>query len=167
MRVILIRGLWILFCINFEGESWKSTLIVVKSVEFDSHLVDLCKSFEKIHRYGLKMNPYKCVFGVSSESFRLYNSWVGIEVDPDQNKVLRIAGAPTCNLEMQKFLDKVNYLRRFISNLAEMVDAFTPILWVKNNVNFTWGKNNNTLLIELRNTYLRSLYLRAKKWSSF
>jgi hypothetical protein len=68
---------------------------------------------------------------------------------------------------MQKFLDKVNYLRRFISNLAEMVDAFTPILWVKNNVNFTWGKNNNTLLIELRNTYLRSLYLRAKKWSSF
>jgi hypothetical protein len=33
---------------------------------------------------------------------------------------------PTCKVEVQKFLDKVNYLRRFISNLAGKIDAFTP-----------------------------------------
>jgi hypothetical protein len=48
-------------------------------------------------------------------------------------------GAPTSKLEMQKFLGKVNYLRRFISNLAAKIDAFTPILWLKNNAEFTWG----------------------------
>jgi hypothetical protein len=40
---------------------------------------------------------------------------------------------------MQKFLDKLNYLWRIISNLAEKIDVFTPILRLKNNVEFTWG----------------------------
>jgi hypothetical protein len=40
-------------------------------------------------------------------------------------------GASTCKIEMQKLLGKVNYLRRFISNLARKVDAFTPILRLK------------------------------------
>jgi hypothetical protein len=59
-------------------------------------------------------------------------------------------GAPTCKLEMQKFLGKVNYLRRFISNLAGKVDAFTSILQLKNNADFTWGQNNKKLLILLK-----------------
>jgi hypothetical protein len=40
---------------------------------------------------------------------------------------------------MQKFLGKVNYLRRFISNLARKIGAFTPILRLKNDAEFTWG----------------------------
>jgi hypothetical protein len=38
---------------------------------------------------------------------------------------------------MQKFLGKVNYLWRFISNLARKVHAFTPNIWLKNNADFT------------------------------
>jgi hypothetical protein len=48
-------------------------------------------------------------------------------------------GPPTCKVEVQKFLGKVNYLRRFISNLAGKIDAFTPILRLKNDAEFTWG----------------------------
>jgi hypothetical protein len=48
--------------------------------------------------------------------------------------------APTYKLEMQKFLGEVNYLRRFISNLVGKIDAFTPILWLKNDADFTWGR---------------------------
>jgi hypothetical protein len=36
--------------------------IVVKSAEFSSHIADLRKVFDKMRRYGLKMNPRKCVF---------------------------------------------------------------------------------------------------------
>jgi hypothetical protein len=43
--------------------------IVVKSIEFDSHLVDLRKAFEKMHQYGLKINSRKCSFEVSARSF--------------------------------------------------------------------------------------------------
>ena len=47
--------------------------------------------------------------------------------------------APTCNKDLQKFLGKVNFLRRFISNLHGKIDAFTPILRLKNEDEFTWG----------------------------
>jgi hypothetical protein len=43
--------------------------IVVKSAGLDSHLADLHLAFERMHRFGLKMNPLKCVFGVSAGKF--------------------------------------------------------------------------------------------------
>jgi hypothetical protein len=47
--------------------------------------------------------------------------------------------APTCKKELQSFLAKVNYLRRFISNLSGRVKTFTPILQLKNDAEFIWG----------------------------
>jgi hypothetical protein len=61
----------------------------------------------------------------------------GIEIDLDRIKSIRNVGPPTCKVEVQKFLGKVNYLRRFISNLVGKIDAFTPILRLKNDAEFT------------------------------
>jgi hypothetical protein len=114
--------------------------IVVKSAKFGSHITDLRTTFDKMCRYGFKMNPHKCSFGVSAGKFLGFIIHKhGIEIDPDRIKSIQNVGAPTCNLEMQKFLGKVNYLRRFISNLVRKVDAFTPILRLKNNVDFYVG----------------------------
>jgi hypothetical protein len=113
---------------------------IVKSVEFDSHLADLRKSFDKMRWYGLKVNPRKFTFEVSAGKFLGFIIHEhGIEVDTDRIRDIWNMGAPTIKLEMQKFLSKVNYLRRFISNLAKKVDALTPILRLKNMDNFTWG----------------------------
>jgi hypothetical protein len=35
----------------------------------DGHLADLRLALERMHRYGLKMNPLKYVFGVSASNF--------------------------------------------------------------------------------------------------
>ena len=43
--------------------------IVIKSAAHKSHLADLRLAFERVRRYGLKMNPLKCAFGVSSMKF--------------------------------------------------------------------------------------------------
>jgi hypothetical protein len=43
--------------------------IVVKSAEFSSHIADLRKAFDKMCWYGLKMNPRKRAFGVSTDKF--------------------------------------------------------------------------------------------------
>jgi hypothetical protein len=43
--------------------------IVGKSAGFSSHITDLRKTFNKIRRYGLKLNPRKCAFGVSAGRF--------------------------------------------------------------------------------------------------
>jgi hypothetical protein len=43
--------------------------VVVKSDSMNSHLADLCLALLRMRRYGLKMNPLKCAFGVSTEKF--------------------------------------------------------------------------------------------------
>ena len=47
--------------------------------------------------------------------------------------------APTCKKDLQKFLGKVYYLRRFIANLSGKIIPFTPILRLKDEFEFTWG----------------------------
>jgi hypothetical protein len=86
------------------------------------------------------MNPCKCAFGMLACKFLEFIIHEhGIEIDLDRIKSIRNVGAPTCKFEMQKFLGKVNYLRRFISNLDGKIDAFTPFLRLKNDVEFNWG----------------------------
>jgi hypothetical protein len=57
--------------------------IVVKSASLNSHLADFKLAFEKMHRYGLKMNPLKCAFGVSAGKFLGFIVHKkGVETDP-------------------------------------------------------------------------------------
>jgi hypothetical protein len=130
--------------------------IVVKSAEYSSHIADLRKAFNKMRRYGLKMNPHKCAFGVSAGKFLGFIIHEhGIEIDPDRIKSIRNVGSLTCKLEVQKLLGKINYLRRFISNLAGKIDAFTPNLRLKNDAEFTCGQNSRKCLISSESICLR------------
>jgi hypothetical protein len=43
--------------------------VIVKSDSMDNHLADLRLALERMRRYGLKMNPLKCAFGVSAGKF--------------------------------------------------------------------------------------------------
>jgi hypothetical protein len=106
--------------------------IVVKSTGDDSHLADLRLPFEKMCQYKLKMNPLKCAFGVSAGKFLGFIVHEkGIEIDPKKVEAIRSVKAPTCKKDLQKFLGKVNYLRRFICNLSGKVNAFTLLLRLK------------------------------------
>ncbi len=110
-------------------------------------MANLRLAFEMMHRYGLKMNPLKCAFGVSAGKlleFKVHERRV--EIDPKKIENIHDFKAPTCKKEVQKLLGKVNYLMRFISNLAGKIDAFIPILRLKKEANFTWGQNNKKRL---------------------
>ena len=43
--------------------------IVIKSVSGKSHIDHLRQSFERMRKFGLKMNPLKCAFGVQAGDF--------------------------------------------------------------------------------------------------
>jgi hypothetical protein len=74
------------------------------------------------------MNPLKCAFGVSTGKFLGFIVHEkGIEIDPKKTEAIRSVKAPTCKKDLQTFLGKVSYLRRFICNLSGKVNAFTPL----------------------------------------
>jgi hypothetical protein len=83
--------------------------VIVKSDSMDVHLADLRIALERIRRYGLKMNPLKCVFYVSADKFLGFIIHEhGIEIDPTKIESINKVQTPQCKNDMQKFLGKVN-----------------------------------------------------------
>ena len=79
--------------------------IVVKSDGFDSHLADLRLGFKRMRKYGLKMNPLKCAFGVSAGKFLGFIIHEhGIEIDPKKVEAIGNLEQPTCKRDVQKLL---------------------------------------------------------------
>jgi hypothetical protein len=84
-----------------------------------------------MRKYNLKMNPLKCSFGVAAGKFLGFIVHEkGIEIDPGKIESIRRLGEPMCKHDVQKLLGKINYLRRFISNLAGKVDSL-PLICLK------------------------------------
>jgi hypothetical protein len=112
--------------------------VINKSDSMDHHLADLRLALERMRQYGLKMNPLKCAFGVSADKFlRFIIHEYGIEIDPKKIESIKKVQLPQSKNDMQKFLGKLNYIRRFIFNLSVNISAFTAILQLKNEANFT------------------------------
>jgi len=64
--------------------------IVIKSAGLHDHLVDLRLALEGMRRYGLKMNPLKCAFGVSARKFLGFTIHEkGIEIDPKRIEAMK------------------------------------------------------------------------------
>jgi hypothetical protein len=120
--------------------------VVIKSLNHESHLDDVRKTLE-----CTKMNPNKCAFGVSAEEFLGFLVHEGgIEVGKKSMKAIDEVVPPTNLKELQSLLGKINFLRRFISNLSQKVFPFSPLLRVKKDQKFVWGDEQHKAFNEIK-----------------
>lgn len=63
----------------------------------------------------------------------------GIEINQNKTKAIMEAKTPSTKKELQSILGKINFLRRFISNLNGKTQAFSPLLRLKKE-GFEWGQ---------------------------
>ena len=106
--------------------------IVVKSKKVAEHVNHLRKSFEMMRLHQLKLNPLKCAFGVQAGNFLWFLVHQrGVEVDQNKAKAIISTKAPQNKKELQKFLGQLNYLRRFISNMAGKTKVFSNPIKLK------------------------------------
>ena len=103
--------------------------MVVKSKLVSEHLADLTNIFEILRWHKLRLNAYKCSFGVGSGKFLGYMmTHRGIEVNPDQIKAINSL-QPSRNLkEVQKLTRMMAALNRLISRSAERCRPFFLLL---------------------------------------
>jgi hypothetical protein len=126
--------------------------VVVKSVRFEEHMTDLKLSLERM-KYGLRMNPLKCAFRVTSGKFLGFVVHKrGIQIDPKKIESIDKIGEPVCKKDFQKLFGKINYLRYFISNRVGRVESLLPLVWLKHKEEFAWGQNNKKPSRRSRNT---------------
>jgi hypothetical protein len=114
--------------------------VVIKSLDHESHLDDVRKTLECTRKHGLKMNPNKCAFGISAGEFLGFMVHEGgIEVGKKSMNAIDEVVPPTNLKELQSLLGKINFVRRFISNLSQKVLPFSPLLRIKKDQKFVWG----------------------------
>ena len=63
----------------------------------------------------------------------------GIEVGQKSVKAIDEAVPSTTKTELQSLFGKINFIRRFISNLSERILPFSPLLKLKSDQEFKWG----------------------------
>jgi hypothetical protein len=77
--------------------------LIVKSSDRASHVNDLAETFANMRRAGLKLNPEKCVFGVTKgKILGCLISAKRIEANPDKIKAIREMEEPKTKKDIQK-----------------------------------------------------------------
>ena len=93
------------------------------------HLKHLRQIFIICRKYGISLNPKKSLFGL--EEGKLLGHIIskdGIRIDPDRIQAILQMPHPRNIKELQAFLGKINFLRRFIPNLAELTRLLNNML---------------------------------------
>jgi hypothetical protein len=129
--------------IAFIGEKDKFVVIYLDDITIFSksdkeHCCHLGKVFLKCRSCGLSLNPKKSLFAMKEGKLLGHIvSAEGVKIDPSRVKEIQALSIPRSRKEVQYFLGKINFLRRFVSNIAEVVKIITTMLRKENEVRWT------------------------------
>jgi hypothetical protein len=129
--------------IYFIGERDKFVVIYLDDLTVFSnsdveHLVHLKQTFEKCQKFGLSLNPKKSHFSMQEGNILGHIvSKDGIKVDPKRIEAIDTINIPRNKKEIQSFLGKIIFLRRFIPNFVEIVKLITDMLKKDNEIKWT------------------------------
>ncbi|KAL0460779.1 UNVERIFIED_CONTAM: Polyprotein P3 [Sesamum latifolium] len=85
--------------------------VLVKSKKRQQHMEDLGECFTQLKKYGVKLNPQKCTFGVEGGKFLGYLvTQRGIEANPDKITAIQQMKEPRTIKEVQQLAGKITAL---------------------------------------------------------
>jgi hypothetical protein len=123
--------------------------VVVKTKNSDTLIVDLEETLASLREYRWKINPNKCVFGVSSgKLLGFIISHRGIKDNPEKISTITNMKAPTCIKDVQKLTGCMAASNKFISKLGEWGLPFFKLL--KHQEKFVWTPEANQALAQLK-----------------
>ena len=111
--------------------------MLVKSLLATNHVDNLREMFLILRRYKMKLNPYKCVFGVESGKFLGYIvSRRGIEANPEKIKAFLDMKSPRGVKEVQSLTGRIAALSRFVAKATDECQPFFKA--IKKTDGFEW-----------------------------
>jgi ribonuclease HI len=129
--------------IAFIGEKDKFVVIYLDDITVFSksdkeHCCHLRKVFLKCRKFGISLNPKKSLFAMQEGKLLGHIvSAEGVRIDPSRVEAIQALSIPRSKKEVQSFLGKINFLRRFVPNFAEEVKLITAMLKKENEVRWT------------------------------
>ena len=103
--------------------------ITVFSESDKKHYQHLERVFHKCMKFGVSLNPKKSHFDLQEGNILGHIiSKEGIRVDPSRVEAIEKIDIPRSKKEVQSYIGKLNFLRRFIPNCAEIMKSITNML---------------------------------------
>jgi hypothetical protein len=97
------------------------------------------------------MNLKKCTFGVSADQFLGFLVHErGIEISLKSQEAVRTMVPPTTKRELEQLIGKINFIRRFISNLSGRIEPFMDLVKIKTDEEFCWGAEQQQACEEIK-----------------
>ncbi|CAI7897812.1 unnamed protein product [Closterium sp. NIES-53] len=133
--------------------------ILIFSKTRAQHLRDLDAIFKRLQENQLITKGSKCEFFKQELEFLGHViSRDGIKIDLAKIKTIQEWKSPTNITELQSFLGFVNYVRRFIPNMAGITGPLTDLL--HKDRHFVWGEEAEAAFQELKHFLVSPLVLR-------
>jgi hypothetical protein len=132
--------------------------IIVYSTSNKQHLEQLKRVFQKCRKFGISLNPKKSHFTVEEGNILGHIiSKEGIKIDPSRVEGILKIDTPRSKKEVQSFLGKVNFLRRFIPNLVEIIKHINCILRKGNDIK--WNPEAKRSFKDIKVALIKALVL--------
>ncbi|XP_065017249.1 uncharacterized protein LOC135643811 [Musa acuminata AAA Group] len=99
--------------------------MIVKSQEAGAHLADLTEAFATLCRFGMRLNPAKCAFGVTSGKFLGFIVHErGIDANPEKVQAIINMQSPRTIKDLQRLNGKLVAISRFLARSGDRCFPF-------------------------------------------
>jgi hypothetical protein len=156
--------------IAFVGEKYKFVLIylddiTVYSSSHEEHLKHLKRVFLKCRQFGISLNPKKSQFSLRKGKLLGHIvSAEGVMIDPARVEEIQKLSLPRSKKDIQSLLGKINFVRRFVPNFAELVKHITCML--KKGSEVKWKDNTRNSFQNIKQAIIESLILIGPDYSN-
>uniref|UniRef100_A0A804J640 Uncharacterized protein n=1 Tax=Musa acuminata subsp. malaccensis TaxID=214687 RepID=A0A804J640_MUSAM len=123
--------------------------MIVKSREAGTHLADLAEAFATLRKFGMRLNPAKCAFGVTSGKFLGFIVHQrGIDADPKKAQAIINMQSPGTVKDLQRLNGRLVALSRFLARSGDRCLPFFKAL--KDPKNFQWTSECEEALKQMK-----------------
>jgi hypothetical protein len=123
--------------------------IIPHSQSFRDHEESLRLLFARVRELGLKLNPKKCVFGLTSlDAFGFVLGQSKVRIDPERVQALDKLHVPTSVSELRRFLGLIGYFRRFIPRFSALCAPLYKLL--QKDVDFAFNDECHENFVKLK-----------------
>jgi hypothetical protein len=132
--------------------------LTVFSKERADHISHLRQVFERCRKYGISLNPAKSILGV--DEGKLLGHIItkdGVKMDLERVQATQQVPLPQTKKALQSFLGQMNFVRRFIPNLAETLKPIQSLL--KKDVKFEWTEEGRRAFKSIKDAINKSSVL--------
>ena len=120
--------------------------------------------FERCRKFGFSLNPAKSVLGIDEGKLLEHIiSKDGVKIDLERVEAIKKVPLPHNKKALQSFNGQINFIRRFIPNLAELMKPMQKLL--KKDAKFEWDSEGKEAFRSIQDCIGRSQVLTSPNYS--